>query len=183
MLFGVTDLPYVAHEATVPLSSRLSVLPSSALMEPYSLRELHRGMRKIACTDYPFKKADKEEQITAEVKFMKKLASRMTVPEHCISGRPAVTHLTSTRLRDVILYNKEYEPALYEKMKGSIEALSPFIPAKDNADNALPDVFISRQDWENPRDTFDHQVVILKRKKQKEATILVGLPETQYFFE
>ena len=52
------------------------------------------------------------------------------------------------------LYNKEYEPALYEKMKGSIEALSPFIPAKDNADNALPDVFISRQDWENPRDTF-----------------------------
>lgn len=81
-------------------------------------------MRKIACTDYPFKKADKEEQITAEVKFMKKLASRMTVPEHCISGRPVVTHLTSTRLRDVILYNKEYEPALYEKMKGSIEALS-----------------------------------------------------------
>ena len=55
----------------------------------------------------------------------------MTVPEHCISGRPVVTHLTSTRLRDVILYNKEYEPALYEKMKGSIEALSPFIPAKD----------------------------------------------------
>lgn len=115
----------------------------------------------------PFQKADKEEQITAEVKFMKKLASRMTVPEHCISGRPVVTHLTSTRLRDVILYNKEYEPALYEKMKGSIEALSPFIPAKDNADNALPDVFISRQDWENPRDTFDHQVVILNAKSKK----------------
>lgn len=91
----------------------------------------------------------------------------MTVPEHCISGRPVVTHLTSTRLRDVILYNKEYEPALYEKMKGSIEALSPFIPAKDNADNALPDVFISRQDWENPRDTFDHQVVILNAKSKK----------------
>ena len=52
-------------------------------------------------------------------------------------------------------------------MKGSIEALSPFIPAKDNTDNALPDVFISHQDWENPRDTFDHQVVILNAKSKK----------------
>ena len=38
MLFGVTDLPYVAHEGDRTLSSRLSVLPSSALMEPCSLR-------------------------------------------------------------------------------------------------------------------------------------------------
>ena len=30
----------------------------------------------------------------------------MTVPEHCISGRPVVTHLTSTRFRDVILYKQ-----------------------------------------------------------------------------
>lgn len=111
---------------------------------------------------------------------MKKLASRMTVPEHCISGRPVVTHLTSTRLRDVILYNKEYEPALYEKMKGSIEALSPFIPAKDNADNALPDVFISRQDWEIPVTPLTIRWSY-STPKAKEATVLVGLPETQYF--
>ena len=167
MLFGVTDLPYVAHKGDrTPIFKiiRASIFCAYGALQ---LTELHRGMRKIACTDYPFKKADEEEQITAEVKFMKKLASRMTVPEHCISGRPVVTHLTSTRLRDVILYNKEYEPALYEKMKGSIEALSPFIPAKDNTDNALPDVFISHQDWENPRDTFDHQVVILNAKSKK----------------
>ena len=115
MLFGVADLPYVAHEGDrTPIFKiiRASIFCAYGALQ---LTELHRGMRKIACTDYPFKKADKEEQITAEVKFMKKLASRMTVPEHCISGRPVVTHLTSTRLRDVILYNKEYEPALYEK--------------------------------------------------------------------
>lgn len=88
MLFGVTDLPYVAHEGDrTPIFKiiRASIFCAYGALQ---LTELHRGMRKIACTDYPFKKADKEEQITAEVKFMKKLASRMTVPEHCISGRP-----------------------------------------------------------------------------------------------
>ncbi len=35
----------------------------------------------------------------------------------------------------------------------------------------------------NPRDTFDHQVVILNIKKaKKKQQFLVGLPETQYFF-
>lgn len=72
----------------------------------------------------------------------------MTVPDHCMIGRSVVTHLTSTRLRDVILYNKEYEPSLYEKIKDSIESLSHFIPAKDHADNVVPDVFVSQQDWE-----------------------------------
>ena len=189
MLFGVTDLPYVAHKGDrTPIFKiiRASIFCAYGALQ---LTELHRGMRKIACTDYPFKKADEEEQITAEVKFMKKLASRMTVPEHCISGRPVVTHLTSTRLRDVILYNKEYEPALYEKMKGSIEALSPFIPAKDNTDNALPDVFISHQDWENPRDTFDHQVVILNAKSKKKEQfwwdylkLNIFLSDLEYYF-
>ena len=73
------------------------------------LTDLHRGMRKIAWSDYPFKKSDKEEQAKAEIRFMKRLASVMTVPDHCMIGRSVVTHLTSTRLRDVILYNKEYE--------------------------------------------------------------------------
>lgn len=64
------------------------------------ITDLHRGMRKIAWSDYPFKKSDKEEQAKAEIRFMKRLASVMTVPDHCMIGRSVVTHLTSTRLRD-----------------------------------------------------------------------------------
>ena len=70
------------------------------------LSELHLGMLKIAWSDYPFKKSDKEEQAKAEIRFMKRLASVMTVPDHCMIGRSVVTNLTSTLMRDVILYNK-----------------------------------------------------------------------------
>ena len=115
MLFGVADLPYVAHEGDrTPIFKiiRASIFCAYGAFTAYGTAS---GYAENSLHGLPFQKADKEEQITAEVKFMKKLASRMTVPEHCISGRPVVTHLTSTRLRDVILYNKEYEPALYEK--------------------------------------------------------------------
>lgn len=148
MLFGVENLPYVAHESDrTPIFKiiRASIFCAYAGLQ---LTDLHRGMRKIAWSDYPFKKSDKEEQAKAEIRFMKRLASVMTVPDHCMIGRSVVTHLTSTRLRDVILYNKEYEPSLYEKIKDSIESLSHFIPAKDHADNVVPDVFVSQQDWE-----------------------------------
>ena len=167
MLFGVADLPYVAHEGDrTPIFKiiRASIFCAYAGLQ---LTDLHRGMRKIAWSDYPFKKSDKEEQAKAEIRFMKRLASVMTVPDHCMIGRSVVTHLTSTRLRDVILYNKEYEPSLYEKIKDSIESLSHFIPAKDHADNVVPDVFVSQQDWENPRDTYGHQVVILNAKSKR----------------
>ena len=60
-------------------------------------------------------------------------------------------------------------------MKGSIEALSPFIPAKDNADNALPDVFISRQDWENPVTPLTIRVVILNAKSKKRSNSSGGI--------
>ena len=113
----------------------------------------------------------------------------MTVPDHCMIGRSVVTHLTSTRLRDVILYNKEYEPSLYEKIKDSIESLSHSIPAKDHADNVVPDVFVSQQDWENPRDTYGHQVVILNAKsKRKEQfwwdylKLNIFLSDLEYYF-
>ena len=167
MLFGVENLPYVAHESDrTPIFKiiRASIFCAYAGLQ---LTDLHRGMRKIAWSDYPFKKSDKEEQAKAEIRFMKRLASVMTVPDHCMIGRSVVTHLTSTRLRDVILYNKEYEPSLYEKIKDSIESLSHFIPAKDHADNVIPDVFVSQQDWENPRDTYEHQVIILNAKSKK----------------
>lgn len=167
MLFGVENLPYVAHESDrTPIFKiiRASIFCAYAGLQ---LTDLHRGMRKIAWSDYPFKKSDKEEQAKAEIRFMKRLASVMTVPDHCMIGRSVVTHLTSTRLRDVILYNKEYEPSLYEKIKDSIESLSHFIPAKDHADNVVPDVFVSQQDWENPRDTYEHQVIILNAKSKK----------------
>lgn len=167
MLFGVENLPYVAHEGDrTPIFKiiRASIFCAYAGLQ---LTGLHRGMRKIAWSDYPFKKSDKEEQAKAEIRFMKRLASVMTVPDHCMIGRSVVTHLTSTRLRDVILYNKEYEPSLYEKIKDSIESLSHFIPAKDHADNVVPDVFVSQQDWENPRDTYGHQVVILNAKSKR----------------
>ncbi len=59
-----------------------------------------------------FQKSDKEEQAKAEIRFMKRLASVMTVPDHCMIGRSVVTHLTSTRLRDVILYNKRVRTIL-----------------------------------------------------------------------
>lgn len=167
MLFGVENLPYVAHESDrTPIFKiiRASIFCAYAGLQ---LTDLHRGMRKIAWSDYPFKKSDKEEQAKAEIRFMKRLASVMTVPDHCMIGRSVVTHLTSTRLRDVILYNKEYEPSLYEKIKDSIESLAHFIPAKDHADNVVPDVFVSQQDWENPRDTYGHQVVILNAKSKR----------------
>ena len=167
MLFGVEDLPYVAHEGDrTPIFKiiRASIFCAYAGLQ---LTDLHLGMRKIAWSDYPFKRPDKEEQAKAEVGFMKRLASVMTVPDHCVVGRSVVTHLTSTRLRDVMLYNKEYEPSLYGKIKDSIESLSPFIPAKDHADNVVPDVFVSQQDWENPRDTYEHQVIILNAKSKK----------------
>lgn len=167
MLFGVEDLPYVAHEGDrTPIFKiiRASIFCAYAGLQ---LTDLHWGMRKIAWSDYPFKRPDKEEQAKAEVRFMKRLASVMTVPDHCVVGRSVVTHLTSTRLRDVMLYNKEYEPSLYGKIKDSIESLFPFIPAKDHADNVVPDVFVSQQDWENPRDTYEHQVIILNAKSKK----------------
>ena len=167
MLFGVEDLPYVAHEGDrTPIFKiiRASIFCAYAGLQ---LTDLHLGMRKIAWSDYPFKRPDKEEQAKAEIRFMKRLASVMTVPDHCVVGRSVVTHLTSTRLRDVMLYNKEYEPSLYGKIKDSIESLSPFIPAKDYADNVVPDVFVSQQDWENPRDTYEHQVIILNAKSKK----------------
>ena len=189
MLFGVENLPYVAHEGDrTPIFKiiRASIFCAYAGLQ---LTGLHRGMRKIAWSDYPFKKSDKEEQAKAEIRFMKRLASVMTVPDHCMIGRSVVTHLTSTRLRDVILYNKEYEPSLYEKIKDSIESLSHFIPAQDHADNVVPDVFVSQQDWENPRDTYGHQVVILNAKsKRKEQfwwdylKLNIFLSDLEYYF-
>ena len=171
MLFGVENLPYVAHESDrTPIFKiiRASIFCAYAGLQ---LTDLHRGMRKIAWSDYPFKK------------------SVMTVPDHCMIGRSVVTHLTSTRLRDVILYNKEYEPSLYEKIKDSIESLAHFIPAKDHADNVVPDVFVSQQDWENPRDTYGHQVVILNAKsKRKEQfwwdylKLNIFLSDLEYYF-
>lgn len=189
MLFGVENLPYVAHESDrTPIFKiiRASIFCAYAGLQ---LTELHLGMRKIAWSDYPFKKSDKEEQAKAEIRFMKRLASVMTVPDHCMIGRSVVTHLTSTRLRDVILYNKEYEPSLYEKIKDSIESLSHFIPAKDHADNVVPDVFVSQQDWENPRDTYEHQVIILNAKSKKKEQfwwdylkLNIFLSDLEYYF-
>lgn len=189
MLFGVENLPYVAHESDrTPIFKiiRASIFCAYAGLQ---LTDLHRGMRKIAWSDYPFKKSDKEEQAKAEIRFMKRLASVMTVPDHCMIGRSVVTHLTSTRLRDVILYNKEYEPSLYEKIKDSIESLSHFIPAKDHADNVVPDVFVSQQDWENPRDTYEHQVIILNAKSKKKELfwwdylkLNIFLSDLEYYF-
>lgn len=103
-------------------------------------------MRKIVGSDYPFKGPDKEEQAKAEVRFMKRLTSVMTVPDYCMIGCSVVTHLISIRLQDVILYSKEYKLSLYEKIKDSIELLSPFIQTRDYADNVIPDVFVSQQD-------------------------------------
>ena len=189
MLFGVENLPYVAHESDrTPIFKiiRASIFCAYAGLQ---ITDLHRGMRKIAWSDYPFKKSDKEEQAKAEIRFMKRLASVMTVPDHCMIGRSVVTHLTSTRLRDVILYNKEYEPSLYEKIKDSIESLSHFIPAKDHADNVVPDVFVSQQDWENPRDTYEHQVIILNAKSKKKEQfwwdylkLNIFLSDLEYYF-
>ena len=189
MLFGVENLPYVAHESDrTPIFKiiRASIFCAYAGLQ---LTDLHRGMRKIAWSDYPFKKSDKEEQAKAEIRFMKRLASVMTVPDHCMIGRSVVTHLTSTRLRDVILYNKEYEPSLYEKIKDSIESLSHFIPAKDHADNVVPDVFVSQQDWENPRDIYGHQVIILNAKSKKKELfwwdylkLNIFLSDLEYYF-
>lgn len=176
------DLPYVAHEGDrTPIFKiiRASIFCAYAGLQ---LTDLHWGMRKIAWSDYPFKRPDKEEQAKAEVRFMKRLASVMTVPDHCVVGRSVVTHLTSTRLRDVMLYNKEYEPSLYGKIKDSIESLFPFIPAKDHADNVVPDVFVSQQDWEILV-TLMNIRLSYSMPKAKERTVLVGLLETQYFPE
>ena len=62
MLFGVENLPYVAHESDrTPIFKiiRASIFCAYAGLQ---LTDLHRGMRKIAWSDYPFKKSDKEEQ-------------------------------------------------------------------------------------------------------------------------
>ena len=185
----IAEKPSVAHEGDrTPIFKiiRASIFCAYAGLQ---LTDLHWGMRKIAWSDYPFKRPDKEEQAKAEVRFMKRLASVMTVPDHCVVGRSVVTHLTSTRLRDVMLYNKEYEPSLYGKIKDSIESLFPFIPAKDHADNVVPDVFVSQQDWENPRDTYEHQVIILNAKSKKKEQfwwdylkLNIFLSDLEYYF-
>ena len=62
MLFGVEDLPYVAHEGDrTPIFKiiRASIFCAYAGLQ---LTDLHWGMRKIAWSDYPFKRPDKEEQ-------------------------------------------------------------------------------------------------------------------------
>ena len=78
---------------------------------------------------------------------------------------------------------------LYGKIKDSIESLSPFIPAKDHADNVVPDVFVSQQDWENPRDTYEHQVIILNAKSKKKEQfwwdylkLNIFLSDLEYYF-
>lgn len=85
--------------------------------------------------------------------------------------------------------HKEYEPSLYEKIKDSIESLSHFIPAKDHADNVVPDVFVSQQDWENPRDIYGHQVIILNAKSKKKELfwwdylkLNIFLSDLEYYF-
>lgn len=70
MLFGVENLPYVAHESDrTPIFKiiRASIFCAYAGLQ---LTELHLGMRKIAWSDYPFKKSDKEEQAKAEIRFI-----------------------------------------------------------------------------------------------------------------
>ena len=55
MLFGVENLPYVAHESDrTPIFKiiRASIFCAYAGLQ---LTDLHRGMRKIAWSDYPFK--------------------------------------------------------------------------------------------------------------------------------
>ena len=87
MLFGVEDLPYVAHEGDrTPIFKiiRASIFCAYAGLQ---LTDLHLGMRKIAWSDYPFKRPDKEEQAKAEIRFMKRLASVMTVPDHCVAAK------------------------------------------------------------------------------------------------
>ena len=167
MLFSVENLPYVAHEGDrTPIFKiiRASVFCAYAGLQ---LTTLHQGMLKIAPSDYPFKKPDKEEQATAEAKFMKRLASVMANPHYCVIGRSVVSYLSSTRLRDAMLYNRRCDPSSYEKIKESIESLSAFIPVKEHTDKVVPDVFISKQDWENPRETYEHQVVMLNAKSKK----------------
>ena len=53
----------------------------------------------------------------------------------------------------------------------------------------VPDVFVSQQDWENPRDTYGHQVVILNTKsKRKEQfwwdylKLNIFLSDLEYYF-
>lgn len=189
MLFGVADLPYVAHEGDrTPIYKivRASIFCAYGALQ---LPRLHRSMRKIAWQDYPFKKKDNEEQIKAEIRFMKKLATANNDPAHHTGARAALVHSTSSRLKDCLLCYKEYEPQVYGKIQDSIKALQPFIPTKEEDGNAVPDTFIWKYDPDYPRDTFGYQVIMLNAKsKSKEQfwwdylKLNIFLSDLEYYF-
>jgi hypothetical protein len=169
MIFGVEGLPYVAREGDrTPIYKiiRASVFCAYAALK---LPFLHRSMKKVTCNNYPFSQKDHEEQVKSEIQFMKKLAAVCSDSKHCIGARAVLIHSTSTRLKDCLLYYKEYEPRIYEKVQDSLKELQPFIPVKGNSESAVPDMFIGKYDPDYPRETFNHQVVMLNAKsKSKE---------------
>lgn len=189
VVFCVDDLPYVAHEGDrTPIYKiiRASIYCAyGALRLPY----LHQDMRKIAIKDFPFNKETREEQVRTEIRFMKKLAEIKTVPGNFTDATALLIHPTSTRLKTTLLYHKEYEPRSYEKIMDSIKALSPFIPAKEDAGKATPDTFVWSYDPSYPHDTFNYQVIMLNAKsKRKEQfwwdylKLNIFLSDLEYYF-
>jgi len=169
MLFGIEGLPYVAHEGDrTPIYKivRASILCAyGALQLPY----LHRSMRNIARQDYPFTKKDNKEQLKAEIRFMKKLAAVNGDSGRHTKARTALIHSTSSRLKDCLLYYKEYEPRIYEQIQNSMTELQPFIPSKEDSESAVPDMFVWKYDSDYPSETFDHQVVMFNAKSKNKG--------------
>lgn len=189
MLFGIEGLPYVAHEGDrTPVYKivRASILCAyGALQLPY----LHRSMRKIAWQDYPFTKKDNGEQLKAEVRFMKKLAAVNSNSGHHTKARAVLVHSTSSRLKDCLLYYKEYEPRIYETIQDSMKALQPFIPVKEDSDNAVPDMFVWEYDPDYPGNTYGNQIVTLNAKSKNKGQfwwdylkINIFLSDLEYYF-
>ena len=188
-LFSINHLPYVAHEGDrTPIYKivRDSIFCAYGALQ---LPSLHRSMRKIAWQDYPFMKKDHEEQTEAEIRFMKKLATVNNKSQSCTGARTALIHSTSSRLKDCLIYYKEYDTQTYEKIQDSMKVLQTFIPSKEDTDNAVPDMFIWEYYPDYPRETFHNQVVMLnaksKNKKQfwwdyLKLNIFLGDPEYRF---
>lgn len=159
----VSGLPYVAHDGDrTPIYKilRASIYCAyGALQLPW----LHRKLKQVAWSDYPFTREDREELQKAEVKFTKKLAEVCSDKKLHTVARATLIHPSSTRLKDVLMYNKECEPDIYDKMKASIEALKPFAPGKEDT-AATPDIFIWDCDPDYPRTTDNHRVFTVNAK-------------------
>lgn len=161
-LCSITDLPYIANEGDrTPI---YKIVRASVLFAYGTLRlaDLHKALKKIPAANYPIASKDRKEQTKHETDFMKKLSTVYRDKQKCIESQATLIHPASSRLKEVISsYDKEEKSAIRKTIEESIKKLTPFAPCKEDAENAVPDVFVWDYEPDYPKEKFDIEAIVL----------------------